>query len=62
MLQARNPRGGGVAPRRYNRISESATEESWEAKSKAKKATEETQGKTTRRKDNTKKGEAHGER
>ena len=36
MLQARNPRGGGVAPRRYNRISESATKESWEAKKKSK--------------------------
>ena len=31
MLQARKERGGGVAPRRDNRITESATKESREA-------------------------------
>ena len=31
MLQARKERGGGVAPRRNNRITESATKESREA-------------------------------
>ena len=38
ILQARKERGGGVAPRRNNRITESATKESREAKVKAKKA------------------------
>ena len=38
ILQARKDRGGGVAPRRNNRITESATKESKEAKRKAKKA------------------------
>ena len=59
ILHARKQRGGGVAPRR-NRITESA-KESWEAKRKAKKI-QETNGKTTRRKDKTKKEREHGER
>ena len=37
--------GGGVAPRRNNRITESATKESREAKVKAKKAIQESNGK-----------------
>ena len=41
ILQARKERGGGVAPRRNNRITESATKESREAKVKAKKAIQE---------------------
>ena len=47
---------GGVAPRRNNRITESATKESREATRKTKKAIQETNGKTTRRKYKTKKG------
>ena len=35
ILQARKERGGGVGPRRNNRIPESATKESREAKRKA---------------------------
>ena len=38
ILETRKERGGGVAPRRNNRITESATKESREAKMKAKKA------------------------
>ena len=45
ILQARKERGGGVAPRRNNRITESATKESREAKVKAKKAIQESNGK-----------------
>ena len=45
ILQARKERGGGVAPRRNNRIPESATKESREAKIKSKKAIQETNGK-----------------
>ena len=46
ILQARKERGGGVAPRRQtDRISESATKESREAKVKAKKAVQESNGK-----------------
>ena len=37
--------GGGVAPRRNNRITESATKERREAKRKSSKATQETNGK-----------------
>ena len=51
ILQARKERGGGVAPRRHNRITESVTKESRQAKVKAKKAVQESNGKTTRRKD-----------
>ena len=39
--QARNERGGGVAPRQNNRITESAMKESIEEKVKAKKAIQE---------------------
>ena len=45
ILQAGKERGGGVAPRRNNRITESATKESREAKVKAKKAIQESNGK-----------------
>ena len=45
ILQARKERGGGVAPRRNIRITESATKESREAKVKAKKAIQESNGK-----------------
>ena len=45
MLQARKERGGGVAPRRSNRITESASKESRETKVKAKKAIQESNGK-----------------
>ena len=45
ILQARKERGGGVAPRRNNRIRESATKESREAKVKTKKAIQESNGK-----------------
>ena len=45
ILKARKERGGGVAPRRNNRIRESATKESREAKVKAKKAIQESNGK-----------------
>ena len=45
ILQARKERGGGVAPRRNNRIRESATKERREAKVKAKKAIQESNGK-----------------
>ena len=41
ILQARKDRGGGVAPRRNNRITESATK----ASSEAKKAMQEANGK-----------------
>ena len=55
--QARKEREGGVAPRRNNRITESATQETREAKRKAKKATEETNGKRQgERTQRTKKG------
>ena len=37
IVQARKERGGGVASRRKNRITESATKESREAKRKAKR-------------------------
>ena len=37
IFQARKQRAGGVAPRRNNRIAESATKESRKAKRKAKK-------------------------
>ena len=45
VLQARKERGGGGAPRLNDRITESATKESREAKRKAKKAIQETNGK-----------------
>ena len=45
ILQARNERRGGAAPRRNNRITESATKESREAKAKAKRAIQELDGK-----------------
>ena len=53
ILEARKERGGGAAPRRNNRITESATKESREAKVKAKKAIQESNGK--RQDDRTKK-------
>ena len=53
--QARKERGGGVAPRRNNRITESTTKESREAKVKAKKAMQESNGK--RRDERTKTNE-----
>ena len=55
ILQARKERGGGVAPRRNNRITESTTKESREAKVKAKKAMQESNGK--RRDERTKTNE-----
>ena len=45
VLQARKERGEGVAPRRNNRITESATKESREEKVEAKKAIQESNGK-----------------
>ena len=45
ILQARKERGGMVGPRRNNRITESATKESREAKIKAKKVIQESNGK-----------------
>ena len=51
-----------MATRRNNRITESATKESREAKIKAKKAIQETNGKMTTREDKTKKEGEHGER
>ena len=42
-----------MAPKRNNRITESATKENRETKRKAGKAIQETNGKTTRRKDKT---------
>ena len=54
ILQARKERGGGVAPRRNNRIKESATKENREENVKAKKTIQESNGKMTRRKDKTK--------
>ena len=62
ILQARKERGGGCGAETQNRITESATKESREAKRKAKKAIQETYGKTTRRKDKTKTEGEHGER
>ena len=66
ILQARKEREGGVAPRRNNRITES-TKESREAKIKAKKAIQETDGKRqdekTKRAKKDEEGEGeHGER
>ena len=61
ILQARKERGGGVAPRRSNRITESATKKSREeAKRKAKKAIQKKQTETPRRKDKTKEGARNG--
>ena len=45
IFQARKQRAGGVAPRRNNRIAESATRERREAKVKATKAIQESNGK-----------------
>ena len=45
ILQTRKEGGGSVAPRRNNRITESASKESREAKIKAKKAKQEANGK-----------------
>ena len=60
--------GGGVAPRQNDRITESATKESREAKRKTKKAIQESNGKrqderTTTNEKGNKEGEGdHGER
>ena len=68
ILQARKERGGGVAPRRNIRITESATKESREAKVKAKKAIQESNGKRqderteNERTRNKEHGMGHGER
>ena len=64
ILQARKEHGGGIAPRRNNRITESATKESKKAKVKAKKAIQESNGK--RQDERTKRskeeqGMGHGE-
>ena len=68
ILQARKERGGMVGPRRNNRITESATKESREAKRKAKNAIQETKGKNDktkgqneRKRNKASEGE-HGER
>ena len=54
ILQARNDcGGGGVAQRRNNRKTESATRESRETKRNARKAIQESDKKTTKRKDKT---------
>ena len=59
ILQARKERGGSVAPRRNNGITEPATKESREAKVKAKKPIQESNGK---RQDETTKANEKGTR
>ena len=53
ILQTRKEGGGSVAPRRNNRITESATKESREETIKAKKPIQRNKRKTTRRQDKT---------
>ena len=65
LLQARKERGGGVAPRRNNRTTESATKGKQGSESKSEEGDTIIKRKTTRRKDKrTKKeqGMGHGER
>ena len=60
-LQAGNQRGGGVAPRRNNRITESATKESREAKRKARKKVQKKKREKERKKRQNEKGKGNTE-